>query len=94
MMMNIVVKYLAQARPAAGRAEESVSLHEPACVRDLLHKLADVYGIAMRQLLLTSDGQPHPSLLLIMGDQQIQDFADRELCDDDEIVLLPPMAGG
>ena len=92
--MNIVVKYLAQARPAAGRAEETVALHESASIRDLLHRVADAHGVALRHLLLTSDGQPHPSLLLFMDDRQVQHPAARKLCDADEIILLPPMAGG
>ena len=57
MLINVVVKYLAQARPAAGASEERVALHETASIKDLLNKLADTHGHPLRELLLTSEGQ-------------------------------------
>ena len=92
--MNIMVTYLAQARPAAGTAQETIVLHERACITDLLGKLAEVHGLRLRQLLLTAEGQPHPSLLLFMDDCQVHDVGSRRLCDADEVIVLPPMAGG
>jgi molybdopterin converting factor small subunit len=93
-LINVLVKYHAQARPAAGAAEERVALHETASIQDLLNKLADKHGQALRELLVTSEGQPHPSLLLFMHDHQVHAAARRKLADRDEIIVLPPMSGG
>ena len=74
--------------------EETVALQEPASIKDLLNKVADAHGEHLRQILLTAEGQPHPSLLLFMHDRQVHAAATQRLRDTDEIIVLPPMAGG
>ena len=93
--MNVRVKYLAQARPAAGMAQETggtARARHP--IADLLACACRRSTGALRHLLLTADGQPHPSLLLFMDDRQVHNAASQKLCDADEILVLPPMAGG
>ena len=48
----------------------------------------------MRRLLLGSAGEPHDSLLLFVGEEQVRWETPRELRDGDVVTVLAPMAGG
>ena len=92
--MTITVKYHAQARQAAGAASEEVELPFGGRVRDLAPLLAARHGGALRAMLITDDGRPHPSVLLFLGDEQVDPESNRPLCADDVVEFLTPIAGG
>jgi molybdopterin converting factor small subunit len=91
--MRVTVRYLAQLRQAAGCTAETIDLDAPCSPQELLLRLADRHGDGFRQLLLDR-GQPQPSLLLFVGEEQVRGDASRQLRDGDEVLILSPMAGG
>ena len=88
--MNVVVRYFAQLRQAAGRADERVSLPGPCCVADLVKHLAQT-NERLRGVLLDG-GDVRASLLVFVGDEQAG--KQRPLNDGDEVTLMTPIAGG
>ena len=92
--MKVTVKYAAQARLAVGRASEEIDLDGPVTVHDLVIRLSRQHGTAFRRLALDADGNPHPSLLVVIGDDQVRPGDDRKVTDGEEITLMPPISGG
>ena len=92
--MNVTVKFVAQARAAAGVSSESVDVPEAATPGSLLKQLAERHGDSMRGLLLDGDGNPHRSVLLAVGDEQVRVDDPRELKAGDVISIMTPISGG
>lgn len=92
--MKITVHYLAQVRQAAGRAMEPIELERPCSVRQLVIALAQRGGESLTRLLLDQRGEPQPSLLLFVGDNQVSAMQEITLRDADVVTVLSPMAGG
>ena len=91
--MNVRVELAAQARDAAGVGRTTVALGTDRTVRALLGALAAAHG-ELRPLLLRGDGTPHPSVLVLVGDEQVPVNDPRELRDGDAVVVMTPVAGG
>jgi molybdopterin converting factor small subunit len=91
--MRVTVKYMAQVRHAAGTAVEQVDLNPPCSLAELLAQLAHRRE-GLRGLLLQSEGQLQPSLLLFVGDRQVAAGEGVSLKDGDVVTVLAPMAGG
>ncbi len=89
--MTLTVRYLGQAKGAAGRAVEAVEAADGCTAAALLRALADRHP-ALRGLLLTAAGEPSPSVLVFVGDAQAE--TPRRLRDGDAVTVLTPMAGG
>lgn len=92
--MKVTVKYHAQARAAAGRASEAIELGESCSVRELLIRLGQRHGEALRTMILTPEGRPHPSILLFVGDEQVRSDSEAMLRDGDVVAMLSPISGG
>ncbi|MCC6420317.1 MAG: MoaD family protein [Gemmataceae bacterium] len=91
--MRVAVKYLAQVKQATGRASEAVELESGSSIQDLVRRLADRHGEALRRLLLR-DGRLHDSILLFVGAEQVRWDSPAPLSDGDVVTVLAPMAGG
>ena len=92
--MNVTVKYVAQARVAAGVPSESVDVPDAATPGSLLVRLAERHGDSMRGLLLDAEGKPHRSVLLVVGDEQVRVDDPRELKAGDVVSIMTPISGG
>jgi molybdopterin converting factor small subunit len=88
--MSVTVRFSGQARDAAGVASlTSVA----ARVDELLKELARAND-ALRPLLLRPDGSPSPSLLVVVGDEQVRVDDPRPLKTGDVVTVMTPIAGG
>jgi molybdopterin converting factor small subunit len=92
--MRVAVKYLAQAKQAAGCPAETLELGDRCTLRELLRRLAERHGEPLRRLLLGPAGAPSEALLLFVGEEQVRWQTPRELRDGDAVTVLTPMAGG
>jgi len=92
-MIQIVVHYRAQARVAAGVAEETVELEAGCTPADVIVRVAQ-RGENLKRLLLDAEQRPHPSLLVFVGGEQISVNAPQPLKNGDVLEILPPMSGG
>jgi molybdopterin converting factor small subunit len=91
--MQVTIQYAAQARNLLGRASESLELAGPTPVRELILRLSRDHE-KLRRLLVTDAGEPHPSLLLFVGEEQVESRSGHLLKAGDVISILPPIAGG
>lgn len=91
--MTVTIKYMAQVKMAAGVASEQVELDQPCTAIDLVQQRAQQGGEALRRALLR-DGRLQPTILLFVGDQQVDPASPRPLQDGDLVTVLAPMAGG
>ncbi len=93
--MKITAKYYNIIRDVAGRPEETLELPIETSVADALATIARRYGPAMERLLLTPQGGKSTYLSLFLNGQRL---ADKDLPailkQDDELLLMPAIAGG
>ena len=88
--MSVTVTYAGQAREAAGTACETSSARDVASlVRDVAARHP-----ALQPLLLRADGSPHPSLLIVVGDDQVRVDDPRPLRDGETVTVMTPISGG
>jgi molybdopterin converting factor small subunit len=88
--MSVTVRYAGQAREAAGTASETAAATSIAA---LLQEVAGRRD-ALRALLLRADGSPRPSLLIVVGDEQVRVDDPRVLREEDVVTVMTPIAGG
>ena len=92
--MKVTIEYAAQVKRAAGTASEGVEVEPPCTVQQLVSRVAENHGDPLKSLLLDSNGQLHPSILLFVGDDQIRWKTAVELSDRDVVTILSPISGG
>jgi MoaD family protein len=94
--MKLRVQYMAQLRAAVGRAEESVELPDGSSLAALFNHLAATYGRDAEPHLLSVNGQAQPGLLVVVNGtaRPAREAGMTVLRAGDEVVLLPPIAGG
>src|SRR5262245_36326091 len=92
--MKITIRYRAQVRLAAGVPSEEVELAQTYSMREFIARLAERHGDPLRQLLLDTGGNLHPTILLFVGDEQVEPADRVEWKDGDVVTVLSPMAGG
>lgn len=89
--MNIAVRYHAQLKQAAGLTGEMVAIENGDTVQQLLGLLAERRP-PLRRLLLDGSGQKQATLLIFIDDYQVDSA--HLLKENDEVLLLTPIAGG
>jgi molybdopterin converting factor small subunit len=82
---QVIVRYFAGARAAAGVAEEQVNLADAATVEDLLALLRERHGKPLRKVLEASS--------FLLDSVAVRDRA-TALADGAALDVLPPFAGG
>jgi len=92
--MKITVEYAAQIKRVAGVAAEEFDV-EPACsLRQLVEHIIGKHGDTLRSLLLDTDGQRQPSILVFVQDDQVRPGQDVVLKEGDVVTFLSPISGG
>ena len=92
--MKVQVHYTTQLKAALGRGSEQVDFAGQCTLPDLLNKLAETHGAVFRDLALDDQGRPLPSILLCIGDQQVDNDSTSKLKDGDEVTILSAISGG
>lgn len=94
--MRIRVQYTAQLRTALGRHAEEVAAGDGATLAELLASIAAGDDRRAAPFLLAASGEVQPSLLLTVNGSAVAPREARTLVlrPNDEVVLLPPIAGG
>ncbi|MDX1970573.1 MAG: MoaD/ThiS family protein [Planctomycetaceae bacterium] len=94
--MHIRVSYAAQARVAAGCDRQVLAIPAGATVFELLQVLAENGPTDLSGFLFRQRDQVQPTLLILCNDAPVsrRDLRTRVLQDQDEITIVPPLAGG
>jgi len=92
--MKVKIKYTAQLKQAVGLSEESAEISEGTTLKDLLNTLFQQRREAFINFVFNAEGDFLNVVLLILNGQQIGfDYPD-PLKENDEIVIISPIAGG
>ena len=92
--MNLRIKYTAQLKNAVGVGEEIVEVNEGILIKDLLISLFQEREKAFVNLVFNAEGVFLNAVLIILNGQQIGfDYPD-VLNENDEIIIMSPIAGG
>jgi molybdopterin converting factor small subunit len=92
--MKIRLEYVAQMKDAAGVPGELLELADAATVPDLLRAVAKAHGDRLAGLLLDPAGAPRATVLVFVGDDQVDADAPQPLRDGAVVTLMSPLAGG
>jgi molybdopterin converting factor small subunit len=92
--MKVIIQYAAQARDAAGIDSESIEIDSPVTVSRLVRRLVDDHGDPLGRVLLNAAGEPHPSVLIFVGDERVQPEELLTFRPGDVVCFLPPISGG
>lgn len=92
--MALTVQYTAQLKAALGTAEETLDVDGNITGERFLSLLVEKHGDNFRTYALDDEGHLNPSLIVCLGDRQI-DFSDEiNLPDGSTITLLSAISGG
>ncbi len=92
--MQITVQYEAQARRAAGVGSDTIEVSDACCVNDCIRRVADAHGEQLRSVLVDTNGEIQPALLIFLNDVQVVRQAEGVLSDGDTLTLMTPISGG
>jgi molybdopterin converting factor small subunit len=92
--MKVRVSYTTQLKAALGFGSEMVELPPSATLPQLLARLSETHGATFRDLVLENEGRLLPSILLCVGDQQVDIDTVSALKDGDEVTILSAISGG
>ena len=92
--MKVTIEYAAQVKRIAGVGSETVEIDSQSTVQAAIRQAAEIHGSEFRNIVLDSEGQLHPSILLFVGDEQVRWDQEFELQDGNVVTLLSPISGG
>jgi len=90
-----VVRLYASLRELVGEQQIEVAPPDGAIVRDILNRLGELRPV-LAERLLDEDGNIPPSVNVFVNGRDIRDLGglDTPVTPDDEMIILPPAAGG
>lgn len=94
--MKLLVEYMGQLQSAVGRSQDRLELQPGETLSALIDRLGEMCGVEARPHLFTEAGHIQPCLLVALNGSVLtcRNAGNRELRDGDNIVFLPPIAGG
>lgn len=92
--MSISVAYTSQLKLALGIDREQVDVDTPCTVEQLLARLLDRHGSALRRLICDPAGKLQRSVLVCVGDEQVDPGSNKNLQAGDTVTLIAPISGG
>ena len=92
--MKITIQYEAQARRAAGVRSETIDVSDDSSVVDCICQVAEAHGEQLKPILVTTDGDIQPTLLVFLNDVHVARNDNSRLSDRDTLTLMPPISGG
>ena len=92
--MTINIKYTAQLKKAAGTSEEKIDIAAADNLEQLLHILARRHDQDFSRMLFDEQGQFSNTTVLVLNDRQVRLEDNIALKENDQFLLLSPIAGG
>lgn len=91
--MNVTVKYVAQIKRASGTGSEAVQLPDNATLQDCLGAVTEMHP-ELQRLLFSDTGALQSTILVFVGEDQIDNPKLTRMHAGDIVTLLSPIAGG
>ncbi len=90
----ITLKAYGNLSALAGRKEFCFELSEPTPVTDAVRRFAELGGEPVQRFLFDQSDQLRPGIFVLVNNQFVNWHVPSWLADGDEIIVLPPVAGG
>src|SRR3990172_6949923 len=94
-MIAVKVKYFAEIKDITQKKEDLLSMKPGSTIKDIVARLSEAYGENFRTRILPDDMRLKDDYTILLNGESV-DFPDsgKLLEDGDEVVILPPIAGG
>jgi molybdopterin converting factor small subunit len=93
--MQITIQYESQVRRAAGVSSETIEVPDGCCsVRDCIRTVAAAHEEELKLILVNTDGEVQPTLLVFLNDVQVVRGTESVISDGDTLTLMTPISGG
>ena len=92
--MLVKVQYTTQLKAAIGQSEEPIELANDATLSDLIQQLVVKHAETFSRLVLDSNGNLLPSILLCVDDEQVSGDLSTALADGSVVTFLSAISGG
>ena len=92
--MKVKIKYTAQLKKSLGKGEEVIEINEGISVKELLKELFQENKEAFLNIVFNAEGDFTDSVLLILNGQQIDFEHPERIKENDEVLIMSPIAGG
>lgn len=89
--MTITLYLRSNLKSIIGKQQISVDLNSPCTVKDLVHELIKLYGEDVKAVIYDEKRDSIKVLPIVNHKKSLQET---KLNDKDEVMLLPPIAGG
>lgn len=92
-MTRLKLHYLPPLCDVVNKSEETVVAMDGASVKGLIEHCSLLYGWRFRELFYDPEGRFAPKVVITVNGLATNEF-ERKLADGDELVFVPPVAGG
>lgn len=94
--MKIIVNYHTILREITGKRKDEIDIEESSTIDDILNLLGKNYGKKFEKYLLSGRRQKGLPLIFLLNGQNIEKMDDlkTKLHDQDNLTIIPPVAGG
>lgn len=92
--MTVRIHYMTQVRTVLDLAGEEIELAEPSPAANVLSALAERHGERFREIVLDANGKLRPSVLVCLGDEQLDASLQAMVKPGDELTILSAISGG
>jgi len=92
--MKVHVEYVAQMKAGAGVDAETLDVPAPVTAKSFIAAVTERHGDKLQTMLLDDAGNLRSSVLVFVGDAQVEWDSAEPIGEGSKVTLLAPLAGG
>lgn len=95
-MIAVKISFLSLLKDRIGVKELNMDLEDESTINDVFAKLFEKYGEDIEKVLIKKTGDLNDQVVIMLNEKSIRslDNLDTKIRNNDEIILLPAIAGG
>ena len=95
-MIAVKISFLSLLKDRIGAKELNMDLEDESTINDVFVKLFEKYGEDIEKVLIKKTGDLNDQVVILLNEKNIRslDKLDTKIRNNDEIILLPAIAGG
>ena len=92
--MKIQLKYFAQIKKETGKSSEELEFENGVTLQDCIKSISNKYSNSLNKMLFDESGAYRDTVVLVINNIQTRYSENPKMNDNDEILLMSPIAGG
>jgi len=92
--MKIQLKYFAQMKKETGKSSEEIEFENGVTLQDCIKSISNKYSQSLYKMLFDESGAYRNTVVLVINNIQTRYSENPKMNDNDEILLMSPIAGG